>query len=175
MIVTGKIADAQLSLDGRLRLILDINEKSKALTELEIIKECEKLNIKIEKYHNSRSLSANAYLWQLLDKMAKVLGSDKDTMYLLQLSKYGVFTDLSIKTEALPVLKQHFRYVEEIDEGYEETIVRCYYGSSGYDTKEMSYLIEGTVRDAKELGIDTLTPDELDRMLNAWKGDANGR
>lgn len=45
-------------------------------------------------------------------------------------------------------------------------------GSHTYDTKEMSRLIDGTVEEAKELGIETLTPDQVERMKQAWK---NGR
>ena len=41
-------------------------------------------------------------------------------------------------------------------------------GSHLYDSKEMSALINGTVSDAKELGIETLPPDELERMVNSW-------
>ena len=37
-------------------------------------------------------------------------------------------------------------------------------GSSEYDSKEMSRLIEGLVETAKEQGIETLTPDELRKL-----------
>lgn len=55
--------------------------------------------------------------------------------------------------------------------------VRCYFGSSTYNTQEMSDLINGTVSDANGLGVDTITPDEIAHMLAAWKAsgsDANG-
>ena len=42
-------------------------------------------------------------------------------------------------------------------------------GSSEYDTKEMSHFIDGIVAEAKELGIETLPPDELESMMKAWK------
>lgn len=38
-------------------------------------------------------------------------------------------------------------------------------GSHTYDTKEMSVLINGLVEECKEQGIETLTPDELRRMM----------
>jgi hypothetical protein len=43
-----------------------------------------------------------------------------------------------------------------------------YYGSSGYDTKQMSILIDGLVADAQELGIDTMTPTELAKLKTLW-------
>ena len=37
------------------------------------------------------------------------------------------------------------------------------------DTAQMSALIDGTVNEAKELGIDTRTPDEIERMKQLWE------
>ena len=48
------------------------------------------------------------------------------------------------------------------------TFYKVYRGSHTYDTKEMSALIDGTVADAKELGIETATPNELMRMKQEW-------
>ena len=41
-------------------------------------------------------------------------------------------------------------------------------GSSEYDTKEMSHLIDGLVSECKEMGIETLPPEELERMMAAY-------
>ena len=51
--------------------------------------------------------------------------------------------------------------------GYKK--VRTYFGSSSYDTREMSVLINSIVDDCKEQGIETMTPDELKSMVEAWK------
>ena len=48
------------------------------------------------------------------------------------------------------------------------TFYKVYRGSHTYDTKEMSILIDGTVADAKELGIETMTPAELAEMKERW-------
>ena len=37
------------------------------------------------------------------------------------------------------------------------------------DSKQMSELIDGTVSEAQELGIDTRTPDEIERMKSLWE------
>jgi hypothetical protein len=42
-------------------------------------------------------------------------------------------------------------------------------GSHTYDSREMSRLIDGTVSEAKELGIETLSPAELERMKQQWR------
>lgn len=128
-----------------------------------------KLVIDIKKFNDKRSLDANAYFWVLCDKMAKVLGTDKDTIYLMQLQKYGVFTDIEILTEAVPVFASSFRTYEVIDDSGEYSTLRCYIGSSQYDTKQMSDLINGTVNDASDIGIDTWTPEEIERTLALWQ------
>ena len=145
------------------------------LNKIEKLKD-KPLDLEIKKHSEKRSLNANAYFWQLCDKIAKKLGSDKDTIYLRQLRSYGVFQDIEIIPEAIELFKREFRYMEIFDDGYgvsDIATVRCYFGSSKYNTKEMSELIEGTVRDAEDLGIETLTSDEIAHMCSLWKGESN--
>lgn len=133
------------------------------------------LVIDIKRYSEKRSLNANAYFWKLCDEIAKLLGSDKDTIYLLQLSKYGCFVDIEIPADALIMLKEKFRYVIQHEDawnrdGIEMITARCYFGSSSYSKKEMGDLIDGTVRDCHDLGINTWTQDEINRLVEMWKG-----
>ena len=60
--------------------------------------------------------------------------------------------------------------------GYEyddngEMWTKCYVyrGSHEYDTKEMASLIDGAIREAKDLGIETLSAAELQRLVENWK------
>lgn len=46
--------------------------------------------------------------------------------------------------------------------------VHCYYGSSTYDTKEMSLLIDLLVGLATSLGIETKPQKEIDSLLKEW-------
>ena len=48
------------------------------------------------------------------------------------------------------------------------TNVTVYYGSSVYDTKQMSTLIDNIVQDCKAMGIETLPPEKLKMMITAW-------
>lgn len=41
-------------------------------------------------------------------------------------------------------------------------------GSHEYDTREMSQLIDGLISECREVGIETLTPGELERMMAAY-------
>lgn len=173
MEVSGRFDTVSLTMEGGLRVTFLITDKEKALREIEAIKDAQELIITAKPHKVKRSLDANAYFWVLCDRIAKRLSSDKWTIYLLQLSKYGVFADLQVKTQALEMLKEKFRYIEVLQEGEESCTVRCYFGSSTYNTKEMSDLIHGTVSEAESLGIDTITPEELNRMLAIWKGSNN--
>lgn len=143
----------------------------------EKLKGCDVLDITIKKHRNRRSLDANAYLWALLQKLADVLSTpghrmDKWDAYLIELAKYGVFTHIIVKPDAVERVKAEWRAVKELGEvtvGQMTGIqLQCYYGSSTYNTKEMSRLIDGVVTDCKELGIETLPPDEIERMKQEW-------
>jgi hypothetical protein len=173
MEVSGRFDAVSLTMEGGLKVTFLIADKEKALREIEAIKDAQELIITAKPHKAKRSLDANAYFWVLCDRIAKRLSSDKWTIYLLQLSKYGVFADLRATAQALEILKDKFRYTEILSAEGESYIVRCYFGSSTYNTKEMSDLIHGTVSDAESLGIDTITPEELERMLAIWKGSNN--
>lgn len=143
----------------------------------EKLKGCSTLDITIKKHRNRRSLDANAYLWVLLQKLADVLSTpghrmDKWDVYLVELAKYGVFTHVVVKPEAVERVKAEWRAVKELGEvtvGHMTGIqLQCYFGSSTYNTKEMSRLLDGVVTDCRELGIETLPPDEIERIEQEW-------
>ena len=50
----------------------------------------------------------------------------------------------------------------------DKCIIQAYYGSSRYDTKEMSVLIDYLVRQADDLGIQVLTREEIELMKTEW-------
>lgn len=123
-------------------------------------------------YRTKRSLNANAYLWALLDKMAAVLHTDKDKVYLMMLERYGVFTHLCVHPQAVERIQSEWRACRELGEvtinGKPAVQLQCYYGSSTYDTAEMARLLDGVVEECRELGIETETPEELARLKAEW-------
>lgn len=165
MHVTGRYKEDYYDNHGNMYITFQIFDKSKGFDELGAIADKEKLVIDAVQYRKRRSLDANAYFWQLVDKIAKTLKADRMEIYKEQLRKYGVFVDLQIWQAALPTLEQEFRCFDVLDKDDYSYLVRCYLGSSTYDSKQMAELIDGTVEDAKELGIETLTKDELLAMI----------
>jgi len=135
-------------------------------------KDRKKLSIEIKIYREKRSKDANAYMWTLLQEMADVLNTTKDELYLQMLDRYGVFTHLIVKPHVVDRVKHEWRTVRELGEvdinGQAGIQLQCYFGSSTYNTKEMSVLINGVVSECKELGIETLTPAELEAIKAAW-------
>lgn len=160
------------------KAVLTLNEDARQAFEK--LKDSDKLSIVIKKYRKKRSLDANAYLWVLLQKIADALSTpgnrvDKWDVYLDMLKEYGVFTHVVVKPEAVERMKREWRacrVLGKITVGRMTGIqIQCYYGSHTYDTKEMSRLIDGVVTECKELGIETLPPNEIKRMKEQWGVD----
>ena len=154
-----------------------VNEKA-ALRELDNIKDCEKLNIKATKYRKKRSLDANGLLWLCLGRIAEALNTDKWFIYLQMLKRYGQFTHVYLKEEVVEEVKRQWRECEVvgrkvINEGEddEETVIDmlCYFGSSTYNTREFSKLLEGVISEMKEMGLDTPPSQEMRRALEEWE------
>lgn len=156
---------------GKFNVTFEVNEGFPVVNFLQKLLR-EKLNIKVVKHRERRSLDANVYMWVLLQKMAEVLQQDKDALYIEMLGKYGVFTHIIVKPHVVDKVKAEWRTVKELGEvcvnGTTGIQLQCYFGSSTYDSKEMSVLIDGIVSECKELDIETLPPAELERMKAEW-------
>ena len=173
MEVTGSIKAINTDfITNDLSITLNINEKQTLINEYEKLKGFEKLSIKIVKYKKKRSLDSNSYMWILLQKMACILHTTKDDLYLEILGRYGVFTHIIVKPNVVDRVKSEWKTVRDLGEVTVNGIIgvqlQCYFGSSTYDTKEMGHLIDGVVSECKELEIEVLTPIELERMKSQW-------
>ena len=130
------------------------------------------LEVEIKIKRKRRSLNANAYLWELLGRMAAVLKTDKDSVYLMMLERYGVYTHVCVKPAAVERVKQEWRTVRELGEitinGQKAVQLQCYFGSHTYNSKEFGVLLEGVLSEAAELGIETLSEADKDLMLKEW-------
>lgn len=179
----GKIT--QISRDILTRRILvtmvltDVSEQA-----LQTVSVFDDLAVEIKKYRAKRSLDANRYYWELVTKIADKLHITNACCHNMMLRKYGQFERFDGKVvqihipdteesenKALESADFHLYRTSQVSAGKEGAMYRTYIlmkGSSSYDTKEMSRLIDGTVADAKELGIETLPPAELARMKERW-------
>lgn len=148
----------------------DVREMFDTLKDVEV-------EIKIKKHTKKRSLDANAYCWQLLDKLALKLGSTKEELYKAYIKRVGIFKDFSLTEDEAGTFRTAWGMLgtvgwptEQVDfapDG-ERVVIRAYYGSSTYDTRRMSRLIDEIVQDCKEQGIETLTDRELSLLKEKW-------
>ena len=176
MKITGRIVGANIDFrSNKPQLTLEVNELNYFKLLVDEMNTLDKLSIEIKPYREKRSLNANNYAWKIITEIGNVLRAGKDEIYLQMLKRYGQ-SDLVSVLSHVPV-EHYFKYYEEAGEsklnGKTFTHYRVYKGSSEYDTREMSIFIDGVVSEAKDLGIQTETPDEIARMKSLW-GESNG-
>ena len=123
----------------------------------------------ITEHKKKRSKDANALLWACLGELASALRTDKWEVYLEMLKRYGKYTYICVKPKAVEAVKKQWRECEEIGtikiDGEEAVQMLCYFGSSTYNSKEFSVLLDGVVSEMKEMGLDTPADRELNRAI----------
>lgn len=139
------------------------------------------LDIKIKQYREKRSLDANNYAWVLMDKIArhKDVNTTSEEVYEKMLCDYGYPLYDEDERPVMITLAENVDvskidiHVKWIGKGHVDGKIFNHYkvirGSSTYNTAEMSTFIQGIVNEAKELGIETMTPAEIQRMVSLWK------
>ena len=136
--------------------------------------------IKIEKIRKKRSLDANAYFWLLVGKIsAKIKRKNKLEIYREYIKETSAFEILPIREDVIERFENEIWgnkgdgwVCEDLGEcrnakGYHN--IKAYYGTSVYDSKEMSHLIDMVVQDCQALEIETLPPEEIKRLKEMWK------
>ena len=120
----------------------------------------------IKQKKEKRSLSQNAYAWELITKIGNIVRKSKEEVYLQMLKEYGQSEIVSILSSIEP--KGYFKYYEKIGTGIvnnkEFTHYKIFKGSSEFDTKEMTIFIDGIIQECEQLDIETLTPDEIAKL-----------
>lgn len=120
----------------------------------------------LREYHKRKTLSQNAYAWVLINEIANKINKSKEQVYLQMLKDYGQRTEVLLKADVK--IKTYFKYYEAINKIKKNDIefieYYLYKGSSQFDSKEMSIFIDGIVEEAKQLGIQTMTPNEIRKM-----------
>ena len=174
----GTLQDISIDYKSNKPKITLLLDQRQSISSLEEIKE-DKLSIEIKKYSKKRSLDANSYCWVICDKIAKELSKEnattKEEIYKDAILQIGTFEPMIIEEKAFDNFeriwsKQGLGFlIQDVSRKDKCIKVHCYYGSSTYDTKEMSLLIELLVDLAKSLDIETKSKQEINSLLEAWK------
>lgn len=136
------------------------------------IEENKKYELKeYKEYKEKRSKNSNSYLWELLGKLQEKLIIPKEELYKNYIREIGIFDTIAIKNEAVNTFVEDWNskglgyQAEMITQNNAVTELAIYYGSSAYNTKQMSNLIELIVEDCKEQGIETKSTNEIRSMI----------
>lgn len=177
MQTTGIITNLDIDYETRkpkISVVLDTNE----INIVEQLKNENKLNIELKKWYKKRSLDANAYCWVICDLIAKELSKNgittKEEVYKDAILQVGSFEPFIVQEKTFENFKRIWEkqglgfLVQEVSRKDKCVKVNCYYGSSTYDSKEMSLLIEILVQLAKSLNIETKSKAEIDSLLKEW-------
>ena len=154
------------------KLLINLKVDDYPEEEVQALAQCEKLSIEIKKYRKKRSLNANNLLWNCIGEIASVLRADKWEIYLQMLKRYGKYTYICVKPSVVDAMKANWRESEVIGEidinGTKAVQMLCYFGSSTYDTKEFSVLLDGVISEMRELGLQPPPTEEMKRALETW-------
>jgi len=162
------------------QVFIQISTTKACLEALQAVREIKNLDIDIKKHREKRSLNANSYFHVLCDKISKALGITPTEVKNMMLRDYG-FIDQDVKTiilrDDVNYLKLdglHLRPIEGQRKQLGKYFYQVYYvirGSHTLNSEEFSKLLDGTVSEAKDLGIETLPPEELKAMKERWGVD----
>lgn len=147
------------------------NQRVIATDEWTKLSNADKIKITLEENIEKRGTNANSALWVLCNKISNVIGLSKEETYLLQLKKYGQSFLVPLTRGVNP--KGYFKYYEFREQGKinnkECDWYVVYKGSSEYNKKEMSILLEGTNNDCKELGVETIEEYKMKKLIEEWE------
>lgn len=171
----GRVKDMTKALNGEWNITIttryDFREEFDFLSKVDC-------DIEIVKHREIRSKQANAYFHVLVNKIAAKTGGGDDDIKRSLVIKYGA---IAKDSDGKPVgfmapygksTGSVWKYVRMFDQrdinGKLFNCYLCYKDTHQMDTAEMARLIDGAIDEAKELGIQTETPEQLQRMKEQW-------
>ena len=167
-------SEARIVRDDGVWLCVRVNEPAPArefvLNHKDRLYDCE-----IKEHREKRSLDANRYYWELCGKLAKAINDKPENIYRSHIRDVGNYETICIQTRAVDDFKRRWcsnhlgRFVETRESKLQGcTTVLAYYGSSDFDSLEMSRLIDNCIQDCKAVGVETLPPDKIQLMKEEW-------
>lgn len=130
------------------------------------------LDLDVKEHKEKRSLNANAYAWVLINEIANVMRLSKEECYLMMLKDYGQTEIVSTTSDDLNGYAKYYELLGESElNGKVFKHFRVFKRSSEFDTKEMAIFIDGIIQEAKQLGIETMTPNQILEIEAAWRNN----
>lgn len=171
----GRIVDIVRTFEKKFRVTFEVD----SIDELNGLEGF--LNITVKKLSKKRSLNANAYFHLLVGKIAEKNHLSKARTKNLLMARYGQEEMIDGKRyvisvdSSIPICEREDIHCKAIGYGYVNDKEFTHYcvlrPTHEYDSVEMAHLIDGTVEEAKELGIPTLSENEIKHMEQLWKSN----
>ena len=171
----ARIKDLQRTLTGE--YILSLTVPQSITLHYDELKDKD-LRIEVKPWRERRSLDANAYFHVLVGKIAEKVGISADQCKVNMVLDYGaimrdeqgqkVGIKLPISVDVSKVYKYAKKFDTRQENGKEFNCYIIYEHTSLYDSAQMATLINGTVQEAQDLGIETITPAEKAKLLSLW-------
>ena len=132
----------------------------------------------VKEVKKKRSTNANNYFWKLLQELCEVQNLDTIQEYKKRVKELGIFRRFRIEPKDVKTFEIMWQdkgiawFCEIADTEYignvEFKIIHAYYGSSSFNSKQMSRLIDNLVQDCQAVGIETKSKAEIDSLLRSW-------
>lgn len=167
----------ELKFGDRLKQLITVEVDGDSRDQYDRLKDCE-LDIEIRRHRERRSKDANAYFHVLVHKIAVRQWTAEDEVKINLVRDYGALvTDgdgeavlISLPAEVDP--DQFYRYTRCFETRYHKGKAYrrylLYKETHLMDSAEMSRLIDGAIYEARNLGIETDTPEQLARNKALW-------
>lgn len=144
-------------------------------------------SLTVKEFRKGRSQDANAKLWALINEMSTILHLPPEEIY------QGYIPDVGENYRIIPVRPEDInqaaadwchghigRMVEDLGpcrlrdlRGFHN--LKQYRGSSEYDTKTFSRLLELVIQDCRQLGIETMSEREQSLLMEEWEATSEKR
>lgn len=132
-------------------------------------------DLEVREHREKRSNDANAYYWELCRKIAKKTNAPPVEIYRHHIHDIANYEVICVQDNAVESFDRYWTsdHLGRFTETRQSKISGCttvlaYYGSSDFDRAEMSRLIDNCIQDCKALGIETMTPEKLALLKEAW-------
>lgn len=149
-----------------MRILSEFVNKDTKIITVEIGK-----NEEIQVKRANRSNKANAYFWELLQQLCYEMNIDVIQEYRKRVKELGIFRQWELDNNSVPTFIKVWEekglawFVEKIEEIGSKTVINAYYGSSSYNSKQFSKLLDHLVQDCRSIGIQTLEDIEIEELI----------
>lgn len=124
-----------------------------------------------------RSNNSNSLFWKLLQQLCEEMNLDVIQEYRKRVKELGIFQSFELDTKNVPTFERLWSqngiayFTEKVQENGNKTIINAYYGSSSYNSKQFSRLLDNLVQDCRSVGIQTLDDLEIEELIRREYGN----